>query len=228
VAFTRKMLGRVLLSGEDADKRCGALSGGEAARLVFARIMVEQPNVLVLDEPTNHLDLESIDALVGALNEFEGTLVFVSHDRAFVSALATRVVEIRREGLNDFLGTYEEYLAACGDDHLDSDAVARKERDERRAEALPSAGAVNWEDQKKRKNQRVQWTKRRDEVVKLLEKGELDKAAIHARWEDPGYFTTAPREEQEALTAKERELVTSIDAWMAEWEDLEQKLAALA
>ena len=83
-AFVRGALGRVLFSGDDVQKKVGALSGGEAARLVFCRIMVEKPNVLVLDEPTNHLDMESIEALVEALKAFEeeGTLVFVSHDRA--------------------------------------------------------------------------------------------------------------------------------------------------
>ena len=93
-AFVRGALGRVLFSGDDVKKHVGALSGGEAARLVFCRIMVEKPNVLVLDEPTNHLDLESIEALVEALKAFEGTLLFVSHDRAFVSALATRILEV--------------------------------------------------------------------------------------------------------------------------------------
>ncbi len=102
-SFVRGALGRVLFSGDDVQKKVGALSGGEAARLVFCRIMVEKPNVLVLDEPTNHLDLESIEALVEALKAFEeGTLVFVSHDRAFVSALATRILEVTPQGFRDF------------------------------------------------------------------------------------------------------------------------------
>ncbi len=110
-AFVRGHLGRVLFSGEDVDKRVGMLSGGEAARLVFGRLMAEQPNVLVLDEPTNHLDLEAIQALVAALQAFEGTVVFVSHDRWFVSELGTRILEVTPEGPRDFPGTYAEYLA---------------------------------------------------------------------------------------------------------------------
>ncbi|HEU0053209.1 MAG TPA: ABC-F family ATP-binding cassette domain-containing protein, partial [Longimicrobium sp.] len=128
--FVRGHLGMMLFSGDDGEKRLSALSGGEAARLVFARLALEQPNVLVLDEPTNHLDLESIEALVAALREYEGTLILVSHDRWFVGQLATRVVEIRADGIRDYLGTYEEYVHACGDDHLDADTVVLKARAE--------------------------------------------------------------------------------------------------
>jgi ATPase subunit of ABC transporter with duplicated ATPase domains len=77
---------------------------------VFSRLILERPNVLVLDEPTNHLDLESIEALVAGLQAYEGTLVLVSHDRWFVSQLATRVVEITPDGIRDYQGTYEEYV----------------------------------------------------------------------------------------------------------------------
>jgi ATPase subunit of ABC transporter with duplicated ATPase domains len=128
--FVRGHLGMMLFSGDDGEKRLSALSGGEAARLVFSRLALEQPNVLVLDEPTNHLDLESIEALVAALREYEGTLILVSHDRWFVGQLATRVVEISPAGIRDYLGTYEEYVHACGDDHLDADTVVLKAKRE--------------------------------------------------------------------------------------------------
>jgi len=130
--FVRGHLGMMLFSGSDGEKRLAALSGGEAARLVFSRLALEQPNVLVLDEPTNHLDLESIEALVAGLQSYEGTLILVSHDRWFVSQLATRVVEIGRNGIRDYHGTYEEYVHACGDDHLDADTVVLKARREER------------------------------------------------------------------------------------------------
>ncbi len=126
--FVRGHLGMMLFTGDDGEKRLSALSGGEAARLVFSKLALEQPNVLVLDEPTNHLDLESIEALVAGLQSYEGTLILVSHDRWFVGQLATRVVEISRAGIRDFLGTYEEYVHSCGDDHLDADAVVLKAR----------------------------------------------------------------------------------------------------
>ncbi len=128
----RGRLGRVLFSGADVNKRIATLSGGEAARVVFARIMAEKANVLVLDEPTNHLDMESIEALTLGLQAYEGTLLFVSHDRAFVSSLATRIVEVTEDGFRDRPGTYTEYLASEGDDHLDVDAVVLKAKKDRR------------------------------------------------------------------------------------------------
>ncbi|MDB4943489.1 MAG: ATPase component of transporter [Labilithrix sp.] len=124
--IVRGRLGKVLFSGGDVNKKIGNLSGGEAARVVFAKIMSEKANVLVLDEPTNHLDMESIEALTEGLKAYEGTLVFVSHDRAFVSALATRVVEVTEDGFRDRPGSYEDYLASSGDDHLDVETVVLK------------------------------------------------------------------------------------------------------
>ena len=100
---------------------------------MFARQAVEKPNVLMLDEPTNHLDLEAIEALVRALRTYEGTLIFVSHDRWFVNELATRIVEITPEGIRDFSGTYDEYLARAGEDHLDAQEVLRRARESKRA-----------------------------------------------------------------------------------------------
>jgi ATPase subunit of ABC transporter with duplicated ATPase domains len=84
--------------------------------------------VLLLDEPTNHLDLEGIEALADGLERYDGTLLFVSHDRWFVSRLATRIVELTERGLTDFGGTYEEYLVHCGDDHLDARHVVEQAR----------------------------------------------------------------------------------------------------
>ncbi|HVR31053.1 MAG TPA: ATP-binding cassette domain-containing protein [Thermoanaerobaculia bacterium] len=137
VGFVRGQLGMVLFSGDEVKKRVGNLSGGEAARLLFARMAVEKPNVLLLDEPTNHLDLEAIEALAQGLEQHPGTLVFVSHDRWFVSRLANRILEITPHGLNDFHGTYEEYLERLGDDHLDAAAVLARARKERQRK--PSA-----------------------------------------------------------------------------------------
>lgn len=112
-------LAAVLFNRDEADKRIEALSGGEAARLALAGIAAKEPNVLVLDEPTNHLDLEGIESLAKSLQEFDGTLIFVSHDRWFVSKVATRIIEVTRDGIEDFDGTFAEYLRHCGTDHLD-------------------------------------------------------------------------------------------------------------
>jgi ATPase subunit of ABC transporter with duplicated ATPase domains len=141
LGFVRGRLALMLFTGDDAKKRIDSLSGGESARLVFSRIALAQPNVLVLDEPTNHLDLESIEALVEGLKEFQGTLILVSHDRWFVGELATRVVEIRADGMRDYLGTYDEYVHYCGDDHLDADQVILKAKSEKQSPRGEKGGA---------------------------------------------------------------------------------------
>jgi len=106
----RATLGRMLFSRDDSEKSVKVVSGGEEGRLLFAKLALQQPNVLIMDEPTNHLDMESIEALNLALENYPGTLIFISHDREFVSSLATRVIEMTPEGVVDYRGTYEEYL----------------------------------------------------------------------------------------------------------------------
>ncbi|KGD73510.1 ABC transporter ATP-binding protein [Tatumella morbirosei] len=110
----RSILGRLLFSQDDIKKPAKVLSGGEKGRMLFGKLMMEKPNVLVMDEPTNHLDMESIESLNMALEMYEGTLIFVSHDREFVSSLATRVIEIKSGDITDFSGSYEDYLRSQG------------------------------------------------------------------------------------------------------------------
>jgi ATPase subunit of ABC transporter with duplicated ATPase domains len=110
----RGLLGKMLFKGEEGQKPTAALSGGEAVRLLFAKLMLTKDNVLVLDEPTNHLDLESIVALGEALARYEGTAFVVTHDRDLIDAFATRLFVFGPSGLTDFRGTYEEYLAQTG------------------------------------------------------------------------------------------------------------------
>ncbi len=110
----RSVLGAFGFSGDDVEKPCRVLSGGEKARLAMARMLFEPPNFLVLDEPTNHLDLDTKEMLVKALAEFEGTMLFVSHDRAFLSALSNRVLEISPTGVRTYGGGYAEYVATTG------------------------------------------------------------------------------------------------------------------
>jgi len=108
--FLRGTLGRMLFSRDDSDKSVKVVSGGEKGRLLFAKLILQRPNVMVLDEPTNHLDMESIEALNLALENYAGTLIFISHDRDFVSSLATRIIDLTANGVVDFTGTYDEYL----------------------------------------------------------------------------------------------------------------------
>lgn len=110
----RATLGRLLFSRDEMQKTVDKLSGGERGRMLFGEIMLKRPNIILMDEPTNHLDMESIEALNLALENYPGTLIFVSHDREFVSSLATRIVEIKATGVIDFRGTYDDYLQSRG------------------------------------------------------------------------------------------------------------------
>jgi ATPase subunit of ABC transporter with duplicated ATPase domains len=110
----RTLAGCFGFSGDDIEKRCRVLSGGEKARLVMAKMLFDPPNFLVLDEPTNHLDLATKEMLIAALSEFEGTMLFVSHDRHFLAALSNRVLELTPEGVHQYGGGYTEYVARTG------------------------------------------------------------------------------------------------------------------
>jgi len=114
--IVRATLGQLLFSGDEARKSVKVISGGEGQRMMIGKLVLDMPNVMLLDEPTNHLDMESIESLNGALDKYTGTLVFVSHDREFVSSLANRIIELKPgEGgatVVDYRGSYEDYLAS--------------------------------------------------------------------------------------------------------------------
>jgi ATPase subunit of ABC transporter with duplicated ATPase domains len=232
--FVRGHLGLMLFTGSDGDKRLSALSGGEAARLVFAKLALQQPNVLVLDEPTNHLDLESIEALVAGLQSYEGTLILVSHDRWFVSQLATRVLEVSREGIRDFHGTYEEYVHACGDDHLDADTVVlrakREEREEREGRSRPPAangkrsGGPPARADSPRPTSSARLERERDDLTGRIERAEADIGEIDETFASPGFFERTPPEEIRTLQERRAELQASVDRMMAEWERVEREI----
>ncbi|HWM44219.1 MAG TPA: ATP-binding cassette domain-containing protein, partial [Burkholderiales bacterium] len=112
--IVRATLGQLLFSGDDQKKSLKVISGGEAQRMMIGRLVLGMPNAMLLDEPTNHLDMESIESLNTALEKYPGTLVFVSHDREFVSSLATRIIELKPGGeFVDFRGSYEDYLTSA-------------------------------------------------------------------------------------------------------------------
>ncbi len=110
----RGALGRMLFSNDDIGKSVKVISGGEQGRMLFGKLALQKPNVLLMDEPTNHLDMESIEALNLALEHYPGTLVFVSHDREFVSSLATRILDMSGDKIVDFSGSYDDYLKSQG------------------------------------------------------------------------------------------------------------------
>jgi ATPase subunit of ABC transporter with duplicated ATPase domains len=113
--IVRATLGRLLFSGEETKKSVKVLSGGEKGRMIYGKLILTKPNVLLMDEPTNHMDMETIESLQIGLEHYAGTLIFVSHDREFVGGLATRIIEMRPGGkIVDFRGTYDEYLKSQG------------------------------------------------------------------------------------------------------------------
>jgi len=113
--IVRATLGRLLFSGDEIKKSVKVLSGGEKGRMIYGKLMLNKPNVLLMDEPTNHMDMETIESLQIGLEKYPGTLIFVSHDREFVSGLATRIIEVRAGGtIVDYSGSYDEYLRDQG------------------------------------------------------------------------------------------------------------------
>ena len=110
--IVRATLGRLLFSGDEVKKSVKVLSGGEKGRMIYGKLMLTKPNVLIMDEPTNHMDMETIESLQTALELYPGTLIFVSHDREFIGGLAKRIIELKPDGtMEDFTGTFDEYLA---------------------------------------------------------------------------------------------------------------------
>lgn len=229
--FVRGQMGLMLFSGDDGKKKVSALSGGEAARLVFARLGLDRPNVLVLDEPTNHLDLESIEALVAALREYDGTLIFVSHDRWFVSQLATRIVEIKPGEVTDYLGTYEEYVHVSGNDHLDADTVILKARREKRQKARERRASRKSQADRspadiEKEIRRLE--RDRDEVTASLERDEARVAEIDAAFCEAGFYERTTADEVSRLESERSDAQHAVDVAMERWSAIEARLEALS
>jgi ABC-type Mn2+/Zn2+ transport system ATPase subunit/archaellum component FlaC len=230
--WVRSQLGKVLFSGDDVLANLHTLSGGESARVLFSRLMVEQPNVLVLDEPTNHLDFEASEALVAALKEYEGTLLFVSHDRWFVSELATRIVELVPEGYRDFPGSFDDYLAQCGDDHLDSEKVVLRAKAE---EKLRDVGSLTRraselrlrDDLKKKRNRLKNLPTRRDAALLKVEELEKQIKVIDDNYAQPNFYSSCSVEQLGSLQNTQRQLRDQLADAISDWETLETEISAL-
>ena len=220
--FARGRMGMVLFTGDDADKRLGALSGGESARLVLCSLMIRAPNVLVLDEPTNHLDLESIEALVKGLKQFAGTLVFVSHDRWFVGRLANRIVEIGAEGIRDYRGTYEEYVHHCGDDHLDTDTVLQQMR-------VKKQGDRRTRTRRTRRNHKaaLDHEARVEKLAARIDVAEARISEIDGVFASPSFYERAAPDEVQELETERRKLTERVTRLMREWEAVEAEAEAV-
>ncbi len=228
--FVRTLLGSFLFSGDTVFKQVGVLSGGEKSRLALVKLLLDPPNLLLMDEPTTHLDMGSIDALVDALKQFEGTIVFISHDVWFIRALANKVVHVAGGRLTPFLGDYDFYLhktkaesaraalTAGGDS-----AGKGKGKGNADGPAAPRAPK-----QLSRSDAQKQWKKQQQVVQKLeqqIEQGEARKVDLAKTLEDPttwrdGRRANGLKREVEALAAKLTEL-------SAQWEQEATRLQAL-
>ena len=225
IGWLKGSLALMLFSGDETKKRLETLSGGEAARLIFCRLGMESPNVLVLDEPTNHLDLEAIEALVEGLKSYEGTLIFVSHDRWFVGALATRIVEIKPDAIRDYPGTYEEYVHFCGDDHLDADQVILRAKREKKGKA-PSKEERN--KPKPRKLNKRKLELRQGELLKEVEVSESSIGEIDARFAEPTFYKSMAPDEIRSLEEERVKIQKRLESLLEEWEQVEGDLASIS
>ena len=232
VGFVRGRMALMLFEKDDVRKRLSSLSGGEAARLVFAKLALQRPNVLVLDEPTNHLDLESIESLVEGLQEYQGTIILVSHDRWFISQLATRIVDIQPRRIVDYEGTYEEYVAFTGDDHLDAERVVLKAKAERRKKAAGERPAPQKDETQQAPHRMSEREKRialerHSEVMHLIQAAESRVLEIQGLFADPGFYEKASADEVRRLERERAGLEKELAGLLAEWERGEERLQAL-
>ncbi|HEQ2468754.1 TPA: ABC-F family ATP-binding cassette domain-containing protein [Streptococcus pyogenes] len=199
----RNRLGAFLFSGDDVKKSVAMLSGGEKARLLLAKLSMENNNFLVLDEPTNHLDIDSKEVLENALVDFDGTLLFVSHDRYFINRLATKVLEITENGSTLYLGDYDYYL----EKKAELEELARLAAGET-VEETKEASATDYQLQKANQKERRRLTRRYEEIEARLETIEERIGAI-----------------QEDMHASND--TAQLIAWQKEWDQLDQEQEAL-
>jgi ATP-binding cassette subfamily F protein 3 len=249
VPAIRTILGGFLFSGDDVYKKAAVLSGGERTRLAVARMLLRPANTLLLDEPTNHLDLDSKDVLLDALEDFGGTLIFVSHDRYFVERLATKIVEVGHGGIEVYPGTYKEFLwhKAHGHERVETDLGHFKDtkRTAPKVPRVPSGPRVGATPQvsktapavakgadahvEKKKADAEERRKKRDEEARQrrvadlearIAERERDVKTLEATMSEPGFYDDAER--AKASITRHQQLMWEVGDLMNQWEALQE------
>ncbi|MCO4590692.1 ABC transporter, ATP-binding protein [Streptococcus infantarius subsp. infantarius] len=214
----RNRLGAFLFSGDDVKKSVSMLSGGERARLLLAKLSMQNNNFLILDEPTNHLDIDSKEVLEDALIDFDGTLLFVSHDRYFINRVATKVLEISEEGSTLYLGDYDYYL----EKKAELEELARMKEEEAQKKTtvvVEKAPANDYQAQKANQKELRKLTRRITEIENQLEE-------IEAREEEINQAMLATNEASDLIDLQKEldELTEQQETLMLEWEELSEKV----
>jgi ATP-binding cassette subfamily F protein 3 len=217
----RGHLGAFLFSGDDVQKQVSVLSGGEKARLALAKMLLRPSNFLVLDEPTNHLDVAACEVLEDALADYQGTLLFISHDRAFINALATRVVEVRDGVLRDHTGNYEDFERSTAAAAAPSQAPSARAPAPVEEKAVRIAARAQ---DKQRSRQQVRARKRLSAVEQEIAQHESALEQLGWRLGDPEVHRDGAA--VRALEAERGELRGKIEALYREWERLAAELEA--
>jgi len=216
----RTVLGNFLFSGEDVTKKISSLSGGEKARVALAKLMLKNANVLILDEPTNHLDLVSKEVLESALLDYEGTLLFISHDRYFLNRMAEQVVELSPDGVRHFLGNYDDYLEKLQELAEINEAKTGMQSKSSAAGSDTPPPAASYEAEKQNKREERNRQRRIEQLEADIAAAESEIAAMEERLTDPAVYNdyVAVQEIQAEIDTRK----TQLTAWYAEWETLMQ------
>ncbi|RMF31716.1 MAG: ABC transporter ATP-binding protein, partial [Chloroflexi bacterium] len=213
----RHLLGAFLFSGDEVYKPVRVLSGGERSRLALAKLLLRGANLLLLDEPTNHLDLDAKEVLLDALQRYEGTLVFVAHDRYFLNALAQKVVEVGQGRVQVYLGDYEHYLWKKKQEEGTGKPLPPKTSSpavsQAKAERLRAREAARRAAREERRRQR-----RLEELEQLITSKEAEVESLEEAMSRPGFY--AQREAAQAVVDRYRSLKQEIEAHYREWEAL--------
>ncbi|TMN22583.1 ABC transporter ATP-binding protein [Lentibacillus cibarius] len=212
----RTVLGNFLFSGEDVLIPVHSLSGGEKARLSLAKLMMQNANFLILDEPTNHLDIDSKEVLEGALMDFPGTILFVSHDRYFINRLADKVVEMQHTGATIYLGDYDYYM-----EKKQEEAEIKRLTEIEESSVQQGNRKTTFHENKQQQRERRKIQRRIEELEAVIEQHETELTALEQKMAEPDIYED--HEKALELTEETNQLKQKIDSLMEEWTELQEE-----